>query len=107
MVNELTPREFLDRRAAGAALTLVDVREEWEIAIAKVPVPHLHLPMGQVPDRIGELDPAAETVVICRSGGRSLQVANFLERRGFTNVHNLAGGILAWSRDIDPTIAQY
>jgi rhodanese-related sulfurtransferase len=107
MVHELTPREFLDRRAAGAPLTLIDVREAWETAIAKVPVDHLHIPMGEVPERIGELDPAAETVVICRSGGRSMQVATFLERRGFATVHNLAGGILAWSRDIDPTIPQY
>jgi rhodanese-related sulfurtransferase len=63
--------------------------------------------MGQIADRLEELDPGRETVVICRSGGRSLQVAHFLAARGFASVSNLAGGILAWSRDLDPRIPQY
>jgi rhodanese-related sulfurtransferase len=63
--------------------------------------------MGQLPDRLGELDPGKETVVICHSGGRSMQVARFLEAKGFVSVVNLAGGIHAWSRDVDPTIPQY
>jgi len=107
MISELSPQEFLDRRAAGAAMTLIDVREAWETKLAPVPAAHLHIPMGQIPDRVAELDPAQETVVICRSGGRSLQVANYLERRGFANVRNLAGGILAWSREVDPSIPVY
>jgi rhodanese-related sulfurtransferase len=107
MVSELNPQEFLARRAAGASVTLLDVREDWEIKLAPVPAEHLHIPMGQIPERLGELDPARETVVICRSGARSMQVANFLERRGFGSVANLAGGILAWSRDVDPTIPVY
>lgn len=88
-------------------MTLVDVREDWEIELAPVPSPHLHIPMGQIADRVGELDPSKTTVVICRSGGRSAEVARFLSTRGFGSVFNLAGGILAWSRDIDPKIPQY
>jgi rhodanese-related sulfurtransferase len=107
MINDLTPRQFLDRRAAGEPMTLVDVREDWETKLAPVPSEHLHVPMGQIPDRLAELDPRAETVVICRSGGRSLEVARYLERQGFQSVHNLAGGILAWSRDVDPKIPLY
>ena len=107
MVGELTPQEFLDRRSAGEALTLIDVREDWEIALAPVPSPHVHIPMGQIGERLTDLDPNATTVVICRSGGRSLQVARFLSSRGFGSVLNLSGGILAWSRDIDPKIPQY
>jgi rhodanese-related sulfurtransferase len=107
MVGELTPREFLDRRSAGEAMTLIDVREDWETALAPVPSAHVHIPMGQIGERCAELDPSATTVVICRSGGRSLQVARFLASRGFGSVHNLSGGILAWSRDIDPKIPQY
>ena len=106
-MNELTPREFLDRREAGEDMTLLDVREDWEIALAPVPTKTVHIPMGEISDRIGELDPKKETVVICRSGGRSMQVANFLASRGFASVSNLAGGILAWSRDLDPAIPQY
>ena len=107
MIKEMTPGEFQERRAGGAALTLVDVREDWETTLAPVPTDHLHIPMGQIADRLGELNPAHETVVICRSGGRSLQVAHFLSTQGFASVYNLAGGILAWSRDLDPRIPQY
>jgi rhodanese-related sulfurtransferase len=107
MVGNLTPREFLDQRAQGAPMTLVDVREDWEIELAPVPSPHLHIPMGQIAERVGELDPSATTVVICRSGGRSAEVARFLSTHGFGSVFNLVGGILAWSRDIDPKIPQY
>ena len=107
MVNELTPREFVDRRGRGEEMTLLDVREDWEVALAPVPTDTVHIPIGEISDRIGELDPKKETVVICRSGGRSAEVAHYLERQGFGKVFNLAGGILAWSRVIDPRIPQY
>jgi rhodanese-related sulfurtransferase len=107
MVGNLTPREFLAQRTQGVPMTLVDVREDWEIELAPVPSPHVHIPMGQIAERVGELDPNSSTVVICRSGGRSAEVARFLSTRGFEKVFNLAGGILAWSRDIDPKIPQY
>ena len=107
MIKELSPQEFLRRRAEGTPMTLLDVREDWETQLAPVPATLVHIPMGEVADRLGELDPAQETVVICRSGGRSLEVARFLTAQGFTSVFNLAGGILAWSRNVDPTIPQY
>jgi rhodanese-related sulfurtransferase len=107
MIKEITPREFLDRRAGGAEMTLLDVREDWETTLAPVPADIMHIPMGQIPERLKELDPQRETVVICRSGGRSLQVAQFLSAQGFASVSNLAGGILAWSRDLDSRIPQY
>jgi len=107
MVKNLDPTEFLARRSAGASMTLLDVREDWEIGLAPVPTEVVHIPMGEIADRVQELDPGQETVVICRSGGRSAQVAHFLDARGFKSVANLTGGILAWSRDLDPTIPQY
>jgi rhodanese-related sulfurtransferase len=107
MIKDMTPREFVERRAGGADMTLIDVREDWETKLAPVPTDILHIPMAQIVDRLQELDPRRETVVICRSGGRSLQVANFLANKGFGSVYNLAGGILAWSRDLDPRIPQY
>jgi rhodanese-related sulfurtransferase len=107
MVGELTPREFLDRRERGEDMTLLDVREDWELEKAPVPTEVVHIPMGEISDRLSELDPNKETVVICRSGGRSAQVAQYLERQGFGKVFNLSGGILAWSRVIDPRIPQY
>jgi rhodanese-related sulfurtransferase len=107
MVAEISPKDFLARRESGDVLLLLDVREDWEIQLAPVPSSVLHIPMGKIPDRIAELDAEAEVVVICRSGGRSMQVARFLEQRGFGRVSNLAGGILAWGRDIDPSIPAY
>jgi rhodanese-related sulfurtransferase len=107
MIKDMTPREFVEQRAGGREMTLVDVREDWETTLAPVPADLLHIPMGQIADRLAELDPARETVVICRSGGRSLEVARFLAGHGFSSVYNLTGGILAWSRDLDPRIPQY
>jgi rhodanese-related sulfurtransferase len=107
MIHEIGPREFIERRNAGSQMTLLDVREDWELTLAPVPADVVHIPMGEIADRVGELDPSRETVVICRSGGRSLEVARFLERSGFARVANLVGGILAWSRDLDPRIPLY
>ena len=104
-VAEITPTEFVERRSRGESLTLLDVREEWELGVASVP-DVVHIPMGEVADRLGELDRSREVVVLCRSGRRSLQVANFLQQNGFQAV-NRAGGILAWSRELDATIPTY
>ena len=76
------------------------MREGWELEVASIP-DVLHIPMNEIPARLGELDPNGEIVVMCRSGGRSMQVAQFLARNGFRSVANLTGGILAWSRDVD------
>lgn len=104
-VPEITPTEFVARRDRGETLTLLDVREDWELAVASVPG-IVHIPMGQVADRIGELNRDTEVVVLCRSGRRSFEVAKFLQQNGFRAV-NLAGGILAWSRELDATIPTY
>ena len=86
-------------------MTLLDVREAWELNVASVPGV-LHIPMGEVAERVGEIDRNREVVVLCRSGRRSLEVAKYLQQNGFRAV-NLAGGILAWSRDLDATIPVY
>jgi rhodanese-related sulfurtransferase len=104
-IPEISPAEFLSRRQNGEDLTLLDVREEWELGVASVP-DVVHIPMGEIASRIGELDASKETVVLCRSGKRSLEVAKYLQANGFKAV-NLAGGILAWSRDVDATIPTY
>lgn len=104
-VPEITPSEFVARRERGEPLTLLDVRESWELDVASVP-DVVHIPMGEVASRMNELDSSREVVVLCRSGRRSLEVAKFLQQNGFRAV-NLAGGILAWSRDVDATIPTY
>lgn len=107
MVTGITPEEFLERRRRGEPIVLVDVREPWETAFAPVPCEHRRIPMGQIADRVGELDPNAVTVVICHAGVRSLAVAQFLMRHGFAAALNLTGGIDAWSIRVDPSIPRY
>ena len=104
-VPEISPREFVARRERGDDMTLLDVREEWELAIAKVPG-IVHIPMGEVSARLGELDASKEIVVLCRSGRRSLEVARFLQQHGYRSP-NLSGGILEWGRDLDPSLPAY
>jgi sulfur-carrier protein adenylyltransferase/sulfurtransferase len=90
----------------GDRFVLLDVREPHEYRICSIPgsVP---LPLGELAKRVGELDPAAEIVVHCRSGVRSAKAAEFLKKAGFAKVSNLTGGILAWSDKIDPRVPKY
>ncbi len=84
---------------------LLDVREPWEFTLARIEGSRL-IPMGELPDRFSELDPAAETVVICHHGARSAYVARALGDAGFANVLNLEGGLDAYSQ-IDDSVARY
>jgi rhodanese-related sulfurtransferase len=99
------------RDTPGArAAVLLDVRETWEFEIAALhldPWRTLHLPMNELPGRLSELDPAQPIVCLCHHGMRSAQVVAFLERQGFGDVYNLAGGIDAWSTQIDPAVPRY
>ena len=85
---------------------LLDVREAWEVQICRIPG-SVHMPMGEAPARAGELDPQAPLVAICHHGGRSMQVAMFLEQNGFAKVHNLAGGVDGWARNVEPSMPVY
>ena len=85
---------------------LLDVREPWEWEAARIAGAQ-HMPMREVPARAAELDRKREVVAICHHGGRSQQVAMFLEKNGFSKVHNLVGGVDAWSRTVDPAVPVY
>ncbi len=85
---------------------ILDVREHWEIEIASLPDSE-HVPMGRLPSSLDRLQPERTTVCLCHHGARSLQVAMYLERQGFTDVINLTGGIHAWAVQVDPSIAVY
>ncbi|KAF7597945.1 MAG: sulfurtransferase [Candidatus Dactylopiibacterium carminicum] len=91
---------------ARVAPMLLDVREPWEFELVSMPdaVP---MPMGTVPTRFQELAPEREIVCVCHHGMRSAQVAEFLARQGCEKVYNLAGGIDAWARQIDPAMPVY
>ena len=107
-VPELTPTEFFSRWPEGERerVTLLDVREAAEIEIASVP-DATTIPMMEIPGRLQELSRDADVVVMCHSGGRSRQVAQFLLASGFGSTFNLTGGIDAWSQEIDSSVPRY
>lgn len=108
MIKQISPAElaaWLADKSREKPL-LLDVREPWEHDIARIAGSQL-VPMREIQARLAELDDDKEVVAICHHGGRSMQVATFLEKNGFSKVHNLAGGIDAWSRTVDPSIPTY
>ncbi len=106
MVRDITPLEFSTNLSHDAQVMLLDVRESWELDIVKLDAAR-HIPMNEIPDRLAEIDPKLTIVVMCLAGVRSLKVAHFLASRGYSSVANLSGGIAAWQRDVDPTLATY
>jgi sulfur-carrier protein adenylyltransferase/sulfurtransferase len=100
-VTEVKAR--LDR---GDRFTLIDVREPYEYQIARIPGAQL-IPLGELPKRLNELDPAAEIVAHCRSGARSQKAVDLLKQHGFQKARNMTGGILAWSDKVDPSVPKY
>jgi sulfur-carrier protein adenylyltransferase/sulfurtransferase len=103
--SDLLVTELADRIEDGEDVQLVDVREPWEAAIASLPG-SLLVPLRQLPDRLGELDPSRPVITYCHAGVRSVQAAEFLREQGF-RARSLAGGIDAWSRAIDPAVPRY
>ncbi len=113
MIDQVSPRDlaawFQAGRADGEPL-LLDVREpvEWRLVSAQAEgVQLVQMPMHTIPPRLHELDPGRPVAVLCHHGGRSMQVAMFLAQRGFARVANVAGGIDAWSLQLDPTLPRY
>ena len=108
MVNgipQITPAELKRRLDAGETLCVLDVREPHEYARAHIG--GTLIPLNDLPQRLHELDRAQEIVVHCKMGGRSQKAAEFLAQAGFTRLHNLAGGIQAWSETVDPAVPKY
>lgn len=97
--------QLRDLLAAGA-ITLVDVREDDELALASI-AGAVHLPLHQLPQRFGELDPHAPLALLCHHGMRSEMAARFLEKNGCTDIANVSGGIDAWSIAVDPGVPRY
>jgi len=89
---------------------VLDVREPHELQLARVKADGFTLiaiPMGLIPARLSELKPEQPIACLCHHGGRSMQVASFLQSRNFEHVANIAGGIHVWAAEIDPTIPRY
>jgi sulfur-carrier protein adenylyltransferase/sulfurtransferase len=104
-IPQITVKELKARLDAGEDVQLIDVREPYEFQIAQIG--GKLIPKGDVPNRLAEIDRSREVVVHCKSGGRSQQIAEFLKQAGYERVVNVAGGITAWSNEIDPTVPKY
>jgi len=103
--ESITPRELKERLDAGGRPELLDVREPWEFDLARIDGSKL-IPLSDLPERFTELDPAAETVVICHHGARSAYATRALQRSGFRKVLNLEGGLDAFA-EVDESVSRY
>ncbi len=104
-IPQMTVKELKQRIDAGEDVQLIDVREPYEYQIAQIG--GKLIPQNDVPQRLHEIDREREVVVHCRSGARSQKIAEFLKQAGYPNVANVAGGILAWADEIDPSVQKY
>lgn len=97
----------LDRRRRGAEpVTVVDVREPWEVALCRIPDSRA-IPLASLPEHLEELPHGGLLVLVCHHGMRSQRAAAWLRANGFDNAVNLIGGIDAWARQIDPAMRTY
>jgi adenylyltransferase/sulfurtransferase len=103
---EVGPRALFSELEAGRKLQLVDVREPFEWEICRIGGSML-VPLGDLPARIGEIEPGASVVTICHTGVRSLDAARFLRSRGFADARSLRGGVASWAAEVEPTMARY
>jgi adenylyltransferase/sulfurtransferase len=104
-IPQLTVKELKRRIDAGEEVYILDVREPWEYKIAQIG--GKLIPRNEVPQRLGEIDREREVIIHCHSGVRSQRIAEFLHQSGYPRVANLAGGIHAWSEEIDPKVPKY
>jgi rhodanese-related sulfurtransferase len=106
MIEEVDAKEAAERIAARPEAVLLDVREDEELQIVSVAGAR-HIPMGDIPSRISELDPDTEIYCLCHHGMRSAQVAGYLAQQGFEKVLNVRGGIDAWAIFVDESLPRY
>jgi len=107
-MQQITPKQLQEWLAdqTREQPVLLDVRESWEQEICCLSG-SVCIPMNSIPSRHQELSSDREIVVVCHHGGRSMQVASFLIQNGFNKIHNLSGGMDAWAREVDPSMATY
>ena len=105
-MEEMTATELKQRLDKGDDIQIIDVREDNEVAIGRIPNSK-HIPLAQVLTRMDEIDPSRETVVHCKMGGRSAKAIEFLKSQGYTKLVNVTGGIMAWAEKVDPGMPRY
>jgi adenylyltransferase/sulfurtransferase len=105
-IPTMSTHELKQKMDARELFELIDVREAFEYEIARIDGAKL-IPLGEIAERVSELQRERPIVVHCHSGRRSAEAVRLLQQRGFANVYNLEGGIDAWSDQIDPTVPKY
>jgi adenylyltransferase/sulfurtransferase len=105
-VREIQPAQLAQRLEQGEKLEIIDVREPYEWEIGHIPGARL-VPLDRIAEEIPRLDKRRETILYCKVGARSAYAAQQLARAGVADVRNLAGGILRWIDDVDPTMPRY
>lgn len=111
MIDQVRPSDLVPWiQSHGADAIVLDCREHVELQMAAVKPQGfelVHIPMNEIPGRLGQLDPGRAVAVLCHHGNRSQRVAMFLQANGFDTVANIAGGIDAWARELDPSVPRY
>jgi adenylyltransferase/sulfurtransferase len=105
-MDEITPQELKARLAGSDRPLLLDVRQDWETRLARLENA-VHIPIEEMELRVDELNADDEIVVYCHQGVRSAAVAEYLRSLGFAKARNLAGGLDAWARSVDPSMRRY
>ncbi|MDB5368046.1 MAG: sulfurtransferase [Rhodospirillales bacterium] len=106
MIPVIEVDELKRRRDAGEAMSIIDVREPWEVAIAAIPG-SVNVPLAQLEARAAEIPNEGAVVVVCHHGGRSAHATTWLRGQGFASAVNLDGGVDAWARNVDPSMPRY
>lgn len=97
-IAEIEPSLLRQRLQAGERLQMIDVREDEEVAAGMIEGAK-HIPLGQIPDRITEIENTGEIIFICRSGYRSERACEYLQQHGYNGCTNMVGGMLQWNQE--------
>ena len=105
-IKEISVQSLNEKINNNEKFALIDVREDEELKISKISQA-IHIPMNSIANHLKQLPSEKQIIIMCKSGGRSAQVCEYLNRQGYSNVYNLKGGIISWALEIDPTLDIY
>ena len=105
-IKEISVQSLNEKINNNEKFALIDVREDEELKISKISQA-IHIPMNNIANHLKQLPSEKQIIIMCKSGGRSAQVCEYLSNQGYSNVYNLKGGIISWALEIDPTLDIY
>jgi len=105
-IKEISVQELNKKIQDNDNFILIDVRETYELKISKI-AEAIHIPMNTISDNLNQLDSTKSVIIMCKSGGRSAQVCEYLKNQNYMNVYNLKGGIISWALEVDPNMETY